>query len=128
VAPSNDAAHVAYSLSAMQENETRQWCMFLHLSQFAGYLVPLAGIIVPIVMWQMKKDESPEVDAHGRMIVNALLSYFIYIAIAAVLCLVLIGFVLLWGIGLLALICPIIGAIEANNGRLWQYPGVIKFL
>jgi uncharacterized Tic20 family protein len=112
----------------MQEHETRQWCMFMHLSQFAGYMLPLAGIIVPIAMWQMKKDAAPEIDAHGRMIVNALISYFIYIMIAAVLCIVLIGFVLLWVIGLLALIFPIIGAFEANNGRLWKYPGAIEFI
>jgi uncharacterized Tic20 family protein len=112
----------------MEEKEVRQWCMFMHLSQFAGYILPLAGIIVPIVMWQMKKDQAPEIDAHGRMIVNALISYFIYIAIAAVLVLILIGIFLLWGIGLLALICPIIGAVEASNGRLWRYPGVIKFI
>jgi len=112
----------------MEEKEIRQWCMFMHLSQFAGYIVPIAGIFVPIVMWQMKKDQAPEVDAHGRMIVNALISYFIYIAIAMVLCIILIGFVLLWVIGLLALIFPIIGAVEASNGRLWRYPGVIKFI
>lgn len=112
----------------MEEKEIRQWCMFMHLSQFAGYMLPLAGIIVPIVMWQMKKDQAPEIDAHGRMIVNALISFFIYIAISAVLVFVLIGIFLLWGIGLVALIFPIIGAVEASNGRLWRYPGVIKFI
>jgi uncharacterized Tic20 family protein len=126
--PSNGGQPGAYSVLAMEEKETRQWCMFMHLSQFAGYIVPIGGIVVPIVMWQLKKDQAPEVDAHGRMIVNALISYFIYIAIALVLCLVLIGFVLLWVIGLLALIFPIIGAVEASNGRLWKYPGVFEFI
>ena len=55
----------------MEEKDVRQWCMFMHLSQFAGYLVPFAGIVVPIVMWQTKKDEAPEIDAHGRAVVNA---------------------------------------------------------
>ena len=34
----------------MDEKAVRQWCMFMHLSQFAGYAIPFAGIIAPIVM------------------------------------------------------------------------------
>jgi uncharacterized Tic20 family protein len=126
--PVNTGAPSAYSVADMDTKETNQWCMFMHLSQFASYVVPLAGIIVPIVLWQSKKDESPEVDAHGRMIVNAVISYFIYILLCIPLCFILIGFVLLWIIGILVLIFPIIGAVEASNGRLWRYPGAIKFV
>lgn len=112
----------------MQEKEIRQWCMFLHLAQYAGYVIPLGGIIVPVVMWQMKKDEAPAIDAHGRMIVNALISYTIYLALAFVLMFVLIGFLLAPLLGLCALVFPIIGALKANDGELWRYPGVLSFL
>ncbi len=35
-------------------SDTNMWGMFVHLSQFCGYVVPLAGLIVPIVLWQIK--------------------------------------------------------------------------
>jgi uncharacterized Tic20 family protein len=35
----------------IQDQQTRQWAMFLHLSQFAGYIIPLAGLVVPIIIW-----------------------------------------------------------------------------
>src|SRR5688572_13352953 len=42
-----------------------QWAMFLHLSTLAGLLVPYAGLVAPIVIWQIKKKEMPAIDAHG---------------------------------------------------------------
>ena len=112
----------------MDDKDIRQWCMFLHLAQLAGYIVPLGGVIVPIVMWQMKKDESTEIDAHGRMIVNVMLSYFIYWVIAFLLCFLLIGFFLIPIVAIAAIAMPIIGAIKANDGVLWNYPLVIRFI
>jgi len=41
--------------------------------------------------------------------------------------LILVGFILIWVLGLLALIFPIIGAIKANDGEVWPYPLSIRF-
>ncbi|MEM9379215.1 MAG: DUF4870 domain-containing protein [Planctomycetota bacterium] len=112
----------------MDERDIRQWCMFMHLAQFAGYVVPLAGIVAPIVMWQTKKDESPEIDAHGRLVANAILSYMCYVIASLLLCLVLIGFVLLPIVAVCAIAFPIVGAVKASDGELWKYPFVIEFL
>ncbi len=112
----------------MEEKDVRQWCMFMHLSQFAGYLVPFAGIVVPIVMWQTKKDEAPEIDAHGRAIVNAMISFFIYIVLALLLCFVFVGFLLLPILVIAAVAFPVIGAIKANDGVFWPYPFMLKLL
>src|SRR5207248_4635078 len=49
-----------------QEQQTRQWALFLHLSILAGFVVPFAGLIVPIVIWQLKKAELPGIDVHGK--------------------------------------------------------------
>lgn len=112
----------------MQQKDVRQWCMLMHLSQFAGYLVPLAGIVAPIVMWQTKKDESAEIDAHGRMIVNAMLSYFCYWITVLALCFLLVGFLLLPVLAVASVVLPIVGAVKANDGVLWRYPLVIGFV
>jgi uncharacterized Tic20 family protein len=110
------------------EQQTRQWAMFLHLSLLAGFIVPLAGLLVPILIWQLKKAELPGIDVHGKIVVNWIISLIIYGAISAVLILVLIGVPLLILLGVIAIVFPIIGGIKANNGEIWTYPGSIAFL
>ncbi len=52
------------------EQQTRLWAMLLHFSQFAGVVVPIAGLLVPIILWQWKKNEFPDIDAHGKNVTN----------------------------------------------------------
>ncbi len=76
----------------------------------------------------MKKEETPALDAHGKMVVNWLISSVIYFAVSAVLSIILIGFLGLIALGIMSIVFPIIGGIKANNGELWEYPLTIKFL
>ena len=101
--------------------------MALHLSTFAAYLVPIAGILAPILIWQMKKDEIPNLDAHGKIVVNWLISAIIYIAISLLLILVFIGIPMLLVMSVLMIVFPIIGGLKAGNGELWPYPMSIRF-
>jgi uncharacterized Tic20 family protein len=109
------------------EKETRQWALFIHLSQFGTYVFPLVGIVLPIVLWQLKKDEFPGIDAHGRVVLNWIISVIIYSVFCIPLCFLLIGIPLLVIIGLAVVVFPIIGAIKANDGVLWRYPASISF-
>jgi uncharacterized Tic20 family protein len=110
-----------------RKKEVREWCMILHLSLFAGHAVPFGGIIAPIVLWQIKKDEMPEVDEHGRNAVNWVISNVIYLAISILLCFVFIGFPLLIVLAVLNIVFPIIAAMKAHEGRVWKYPLAIPF-
>ena len=65
--------------------------MLIHFSVFAGYIAPVAGLVVPIVLWQIKKDEMPAVDAHGKMVVNFILTAILYFVVCFALTFVLIG-------------------------------------
>jgi len=104
-----------------------QMAMLLHLSQYAGFVIPLLGFIAPILLWQLKKDEIPEIDIHGRIVANWILSSFIYSMICGVLMIVFVGIFGFIILGLLSLIYPIIGGIKANDGVPWDYPGSIRF-
>jgi hypothetical protein len=108
--------------------ELRLWATLLHLSVLAGFVVPLAGLIVPVVIYMLKKDELPGLSPHFRVILNWILSLVIYGVISFILIFVLIGIVLLWALAVLALVFPIIGAIKANDGEVWTYPLSIPFL
>ena len=113
---------------AAQDPQTRQWGLILHLSLLANLVLPPAGLIVPIVIWQLKKDELPGIDAHGKNAVNWIISLVIYLAVSFVLAFVIIGFLLLLVLGVLSVVFPIIAAIKANNGEVWKYPLTISFL
>ncbi len=113
---------------SLQTPEQKQMGMFLHLSQLLNIVLPPAGIVVPIILWQIKKDEMPALDAHGKMVVNWLISSLIYFVVSLVLIIVLIGILGLIALGIMSVVFPIIGGIKANNGELWEYPLTIKFL
>jgi uncharacterized Tic20 family protein len=110
------------------EQETRQWAFFLHLSSLAGLIVPIAGWVAPIVIWQVRKNDLPGLDPHGKVAVNWMISELIYVIVGAVLCLVLIGIPLLIGLLIIGIVFPIMGAVKANNGEVWRYPLSIEFL
>jgi uncharacterized Tic20 family protein len=110
------------------EQQTRQWAFFLHLSQLAGYVVPLAGLVAPIVIWQLKKDQLPGIDAHGKNVLNWILSEILYLMGSVLLVFVVIGIPLLIALGICGIVFAILGAIKANNGEVWKYPLSITFL
>jgi uncharacterized Tic20 family protein len=114
--------------AASVERETRTWSMALHLSLFAGYLLPFAGFIAPIVIWQVKKDELPGVDAHGRNVMNWIISHAVYWGVSFLLLVLLIGIPMMTVLFVASVVFPIIGAIKAADGKTWSYPGSMPLL
>ena len=108
--------------------QTRQWAMFLHLSLLAGLIVPILGLVAPVVIWQLKKTDLPGLDVHGKVVMNWIISFIIYAVISALLMLVVVGIPLLIALGIVSIIFPIIGGIKANNGEVWHYPLTMEFL
>lgn len=103
-------------------SETNTWAMFLHLSQLLNVVVPLGGFAAPITIWLLKKDEMPELDAHGKCVANWLVNFVVLSAICVPLCFLLIGIPLLIAVGIAGTVFPIIGGLKANEGKLWPYP------
>lgn len=113
---------------AMTRADVNQWGMFIHLSQLCGYFVPLAGLIVPLVLWQIKKNDSEIIDRHGRIVVNWMITEFILAVIFVLLSCVLIGIPFLIVLAIVSVVFPIIGALKANDGEVWSYPFSMEFL
>lgn len=106
----------------------KQYAMFIHLSQFAGLLIPLLGWALPLILWQTKKNTSAFIDTNGKIVMNWIISSLIYGIICYLLVFLLIGFVLLPALGICSIIFIIIGSIKANNGEIWPYPLSIHFI
>jgi hypothetical protein len=67
----------------------RTWCAFIHASALLGVFLHFPGhLLPPLILWLIKRDESPELDTHGKEAVNFQISMLIYNAIAAVFCLI----------------------------------------
>ena len=81
-----------------------------------------------LIVWLAKRDDSPEIDAHGKESVNFQISMLIYNAIAAVFCLILIGFFFLAVLWVLNAVFVIIAAIQASDGKFYRYPMTIRFI
>jgi hypothetical protein len=108
--------------------QDRTWNMLCHLTALAGFFIPLGNFLGPFVIWLLKKNEIPSVDAHGRESLNFQISMLIYFVVAGLLVFVFIGIPLLIALGLAALICVIIASVKASNGVLYRYPLTIRFL
>ena len=107
--------------------DLKTYCTLMHLSQFAGFLVPFAGLIMPIVMWTTSKDKDPSIDQHGKNILNWMISVVIYAIGGAILTIVFIGILVLIAVGVCSIIFTIMGAVKASKGEVWAYPMSIKF-
>lgn len=105
--------------------ETNQWAMFIHLSLLAGWVVPLAGLIVPVVLWQIKKDELPGIVPHAHVVLNWIITSLVYGVICFILMFIVIGVFGFIALAVLTVIYAIVGGMKANEGEVWEYPGTI---
>jgi uncharacterized Tic20 family protein len=101
----------------------RTWCVLCHATALLGFVVPYAfHILGPLIVWLAKRGDSPEIDEHGKESLNFQISMLIYNVVAGVLCLVLIGFALLFILHFLNLVLVIVASVQASEGKLYRYP------
>ena len=107
--------------------EERGLAVCTHLSGLAGYIIPLGGVLVPIIIW-MVKNESAAIVGIAKQAVLLNVIVFVLVLVTAVLwiTIILIPLVVLFWIALAiaALALPIVGAIKASEGNYYRYPVV----
>jgi uncharacterized protein len=110
-------------------SDVRTWCVLCHASALLGLFFHFLGhILGPLIVWLLKRGDSPEIDAHGKESLNFQISMLIYDAIAAILCLVLIGIPILIGLWILNTVLVIIASIQASEGKFYRYPITIRLI
>ncbi len=106
---------------------SRNWGLATHLAGiFAGYVVPFGGLLAPLVIWLMKKEEDEFVAHHALEALNFPLT----LALGTLLALALGFTVILMPVGVLALLALALvslwfgvrGAISASQGEWYEYP------
>lgn len=119
----NPVPSVDESSAAERDRETKQWAMFIHFSILAGWVIPLGGLIVPILLWQIKKDELPGIVPHAYVVFNWIITSLVYAVICLILTIVLIGILGFIALAIVTIIFAVMGGIKANAGEVWEYPG-----
>ncbi len=104
------------------DKEARQWAMFCHFAAFLGMVFPFGNLLGPLIVWQLKKDTDPFVDDQGKEALNFQITMAIALLISFLLVFVVVGIVLIWLVGIAALVLTIIAGIKANEGKAYRYP------
>ncbi len=118
------------------ESQARTWNMLCHLSALAACIgVPFGNILGPLLIWQIKKNEFPAVEIHGKAALNFQITVTIAVLggaiVAFALSFVCVGFLLfpvVMLIGLAGMIFAIIAGLKANNGEDYKYPYSFEFV
>jgi uncharacterized protein len=109
-------------------SDERNWGMAAHLSSLSGFVIPLGNIIGPLVVWLIKREQYPYVDAQGKEAVNFNISILIYGIVSAILILLLVGILLIIAVLIAWLVLTIVAAVKAANGEGYRYPLTIRFI
>jgi uncharacterized Tic20 family protein len=112
----------------MGEDEERKWAMFAHIGTFSSMFVPLGNIIAPIVIWQLKKNESPFVVEQAKESLNFQITLMIYAVISFLLVFIVIGFFLIFALAIFGLIIVIVAGVKANEGEHYRYPMTLRLI
>ena len=82
-------------------------------------------IFPPMIIYLIKKDESPFIREHAKESMNFQITWAI---IGAILFITLIGILLLWVVGIVVLVLVIVATIKASEGKLYRYPFTLRLI
>jgi len=115
-------------MAKMNEAQEKSWGMGAHLIALAGLIIPFGNILGPLILWLIKKDESPFVDDQGKESLNFQISISICCLVSAILIVIVIGIFLLIALGILDIVFVIIASIKANSGEKYRYPLTLRLV
>jgi uncharacterized Tic20 family protein len=109
--------------------DERTWCVVAHVSAIVAMFV-LAGLapVGPLIVYLIKKDESPVIRAHAAEALNFQLSVFIGVIIGYVLVVIFIGFLILAAAAVVGIVFAVIAAITVNKGEGYRYPFALRLV
>ncbi len=111
------------SLPSPATSDEKTLGIVMHVLCLVGF--PILG---PLIIWLIKKDQSPYIDQQGRELLNFQISFLIYAFVSFLLCFILIGIPLLFAIGIGTIILTIIGIVRASEGNIYRFPLTIRML
>jgi len=112
----------------MEAQQEKTLAMLCHLGALAGIIVPFGNIIVPLVIWLIKKNESALIDQNGKEALNFQITLSIAAFISMLLMVVVIGVLLLFVVGIYGIVMIIIAGVKVNKGEEFKYPICLRLI
>lgn len=136
----------------------RTWAALCHLAAFSGFLFPSGNIVGPLVVWLLRRDESPLVDDQGKEALNfqlsTTLSFVVIVAFMVVMVIafavgmvggaragvdpgaflpanvafVLLGALAILGLAVFNFISVVVAAARTSSGERFRYPLSIRLV
>lgn len=105
------------------DSEDRVLGLICHLTSLLG-----VGIVLPLIVYLIKKQEAGQVAAHAKEALNFHLSVMLYVMCAVPLVFIGVGLLLFPAIAIGSLVLAIIAAVKASDGVVYRYPACIRFI
>mgnify|MGYP001425957616 CR=1 FL=1 len=106
----------------------RDWALFAHLSALLVYMTAIGGVLVPFVIWLMKRDEMPFAATQAKEALNFQITVYLTAIAFGLLCFVLIGFPLLAALVVMHIVLTIIATMKASEGIAYRYPFNLRLI
>lgn len=95
------------------------------LAILSHVLTIIAWLIPPLIIYIIKNGESGFVAAHAKESLNFQITLTI---VMIILFITIIGILLMWVVGIIALILVIVATIRASEGKLYRYPFTLRLI
>ncbi len=110
------------------DRDARTWATLAHLGGFGFVAFGLGQIIIPLIIWLLKRDDHPFVDDQASEALNFQLSITLYMVIAGAFFCLGLGPVVWIILGVIDVVLIIVAATQANAGRRYRYPMTLRFI
>lgn len=94
-----------------------------HLSALLG-----VGLLLPLIVYLVKKDDAPAVAAQACEALNFHISLLLYALACIPLVFVLIGIPLLLALSVAGLVLAVVAAVRASQNEPWRYPLTLRLV
>lgn len=112
--------------SSSVSSDEKTWAVLVHLSSF------VAGFIVPLIVWLLKRDEWPFVGDQAKEALNFNLSVMIYsiALLVATLTVILapLTFLAFPALMIFFVVMVIMAAIKSSEGKKFRYPLCLRLI
>ncbi len=122
----SEAASALLGKGKMSEKDDKTFGMLAHL------LGGLTSFVGPMVIWLIKKDESPFVEDQGKEALNFQITVLIALVASMILSAVpflgCVAMLLSPAIGVAGLVFAILACLKANEGTAYRYPYALRLI
>ena len=127
--PAGQAPYYGRQSQPMAPADQRNWAIATHLSPFLASFVGGLTFLGPLVLYLVFRDRGAFIRHHSAEALNFQLTMWLGLMISIPLIFVFfLGLLTAGAIFVAMLVCHILAAVAANDGRDYRYPFTIRFV